>query len=136
MHAAIIVHGLADAQVALRAAAETGVPVTLLSAPGAAGYGGAAWFDAVQSLAAEAVPQAIAVAVLDCGDAPGLVMGALRQGLKAIRFTGPAPVAAKLAELAAAHGATLITDRVPALDLRDTRDPLAACRTWLANHAE
>lgn len=35
---AIVIHGLAHAEAALAAAAELGVPVTLLSAPAATGY--------------------------------------------------------------------------------------------------
>ena len=43
---AVIVHGLADARVALA----PGLPVTLLSAPGAALYAGCGWWQAMAAL--------------------------------------------------------------------------------------
>lgn len=130
---AIVIHGLDDARTALRAAREAGCAVTLVSAPGAGGYAGAAWFDQVVRQACAEIPNAKVEAVLDCGDGAGLVMAALRQGLKTVRFAGDAATAAKLAEIAAAQGATVITQDVPALDLRLTRDRLASCRVWLAH---
>ena len=71
---AIIVHDLGHARAALAAAAECGRPVTLLSAAGAAGYAGAAWFLRVVALAAAENPDAQWDAVLDCADRPGHVL--------------------------------------------------------------
>jgi hypothetical protein len=130
---AIIIHGLDDAQTALRAAEDVGRPVLLISGPGGAGYGGAAWFDAVVRQARAEVPDADATALLDCGDAPGLVLGALRHGLKCVRFTGPPEIAAKLADIAAQHGAELVTGEVATLDPRAAADARAACRAFLSD---
>lgn len=130
---AILVHGLDDALTALRAAQQVGAAVTLVSAPGAGGYAGAAWFDQVVRQASAKFPGVKVEAVLDCGAGAGLVLAALRQGLKTMRFTGDATTAARLGEIAAAQGAIVITHDVPALDLRLTRDPLVSCRAWLAH---
>ena len=58
----VLIHSLADARAALAAAAALGVPVTLASAPGAAGYAGPAWFGEV--IALNATNQRL---LADCG---------------------------------------------------------------------
>lgn len=133
---AIIIHSLEHARAALAAAAEWQTPVTVLSAPGAAAYAGAAWFRKVvdQALAEHRdMARGQVTAVLDCGDAPGLALGALRQGIKAIRFTGSPENARKIAAIAGALGAVLCDDDLhkDALDLKDASDCLKACREWL-----
>ncbi len=129
---AVIIHSLAHARAALGAAAEAGVPVTLASAPGAAAYGGPAWFREVVRIARRDFPQVEVSAVIDCGGRAGDVMAALRLGLERVRFTGKKAVAEKLAAMADELGAELVTGRLEALDLRAERDPAAACRAWLA----
>ncbi len=116
---------------ALSAAAQAGVPVTLLSAPGAAGTGGPAWFRKLASLAGAEHPQVELSVVLDCGDRPGLVLAALRDGQGQVCFTGRKRVAEKLAAIAAQMGASLLTRRPKALDLEGETRPEAACRDWL-----
>jgi hypothetical protein len=128
---AVVVHSLAQARAAVAAAAALGRPVVLLSAPGAAGYAGPGWFAKLVDLAVESHPEAEVASVLDCADKPGLVLAALRQGLPAVRFTGRRAAAAKLAAIAADHGAELLTGRIRALDLRGQEDPEPACRAWL-----
>ncbi len=128
----IVVHSLADAHAAVKAAAALGVPVTLMSAPGAALYVGPLWFKALVREACAAAPEARVTAVLDCADAPGAVLAALRAGLKCVRFSGTGEVRERLAAIAAAEGASL-DDDVPAdLDLGDERDAEAACRAIFA----
>lgn len=133
---AIVIHSLEHARAALAAAAERRTPVTVLSAPRAAAYAGAAWFRKVmdQAMADHPdLPEGRVTAVLDCGDAPGLALGALRQGVKAVRFAGAAGSAGKIAAIAAERGAVLIEDDPygDALDLKDTADCREACREWL-----
>lgn len=120
---AIVVHGAADVRRVLAAA--TGRGVTLLSAPGAACFGGAAWF-----LAACAEAPATARVVLDCADAPGRVLQALRAGARCVVFTGPPAMADRLDSIAREAGAVLLRTRPPALDLGE---PGAAARLpqWL-----
>ena len=128
----IIVHSLEDARAAVTVAAELGVPVTLASAPAAAGYLGALWFRELVAMAAAERPEADVSAVLDCGGRPGHVMAALRQGLKRVRFTGRKSTARSLAELAAQYDAEIVTGAFRAHDLLDQPEPEAACRRWLA----
>lgn len=128
----IIVHTVEHARAALAAARDTGVAVVLESAPGAAAFLGAGVFREMIAAARKAVPEAESRAVLDCADAPGLALNALRLGLGAVRLDVPGEVLDKVADIAAQRGATLVTgSRGPALDLLDTGDPETACRDWL-----
>lgn len=128
---AVIVHSLDDARAACHAARALGVPVALRSAPHAAGYAGPAWFRELVAAAAEEFPDVRIASSLDCGDAPGDALAALRAGLKTIRFRGPKRVRDKIVAIARACGARLDEDGGPALDLQGATDPLAACRSWL-----
>jgi fructose/tagatose bisphosphate aldolase len=127
----IIVHSLEHARAAVAAAASLGVPVTLVSAPGAGAYAGPAWFKALVETAAAAHPEVAVTAVIDCGEEPGTVLAALRAGFRRVRFTGPETARAALAEIVAARGAAIEFGATPALDLLDVRDAEAACRAYL-----
>ncbi len=130
---AVVVHSLAHARAALSAAAEHGVAVTLLSGPGAAGYAGPAWFREVVAAAQAEHPGIEVTAVLDCGDAPGHALAALRAGLKAIRFTGDPALTERIADLASRYHSAVEPGRDEALDLATAADPVAACRAWLGS---
>jgi len=99
----IVVATLEDAIAALR----QGGPVRLCSAPFASASLGAAGFLAIITAARAAVPGVEAEAVLDCGDAPGHALGALRLGLKAVSLSAPPETLAKLADIAAQSGARI-----------------------------
>lgn len=135
---AVVIHSLADARAAMEAARAHEVAVILMSAPGAASYAGARWFLSVVARARDEYPDVPVTAVLDCGDEPGRALGALREGCKAIRFTGPARLAAKLAAIADRCGATLYRDKGPgpALDLAGEPDPRTSCRKWLGDTSQ
>ena len=128
----IIVHDLDHARAAVAAARKLGVGVTLVSAPGAAAYLGAGVFRHLVTEAAAAFPGAAVRAVLDCGADPGLALNALRLGVEAVRVDVPAPVRARLSDIAKRMGAALDEDEGAGLDLLDEADPPAACRAWLA----
>jgi hypothetical protein len=116
--AVFVVHSLIQAVAVLEVAAAVGCHVTLLSAPDAGIYAGPGWFKAVVDAARAAVPAASFSAILDCGDDAGATQGALRAGLGAVIFTGRSDVAERLAAIAAAQGARLLTDRpLATLDL-------------------
>lgn len=124
----IRIHSLAQARVAVAAAAELGAEVTLESPPGAGGYWGPAYFAAVLRLSGAGN------GVLDCADAPGRALAALRAGIKAVRLVGTAPEAqAAVAAIAVQLGARLETVGAPVLDLREvpSRRWAEACRDWL-----
>jgi len=128
----IIIHSLEQAVTALKAARELDRPVTLASPPGAAAYTGALWFREVVKQAQLEVPQAEVSSILDCGDKPGLVMAAFRQGVLRVRFTGAREAAEKLEAMAEAESLHLITGPLEALDLLDVKDKAQACRDWLS----
>lgn len=110
---AVIVHGLADACTALA----PGLPLILLSAPGAALYAGAGWWQAVIEAAHKQFPKTDATDLLDCADAPGRALEALRIGLKGIVLDPLCPAFPAIAESAARLGARLLPAAPPALDL-------------------
>jgi hypothetical protein len=128
---AVIVHGLDDARAALAAAATAGCGVTLLSAPGAAGYAGFGWWRALIAAAREAAPGVAVEDMLDCDDLAGIAVEALHAGCRAIVFTGNVAQAEQLGALAEACGARMLRNAPPALDLAlpGARRRLAA---WLA----
>ena len=128
---AIIIHELAHARAALQVSAALGITVELWSAPGAAAYAGAGWFDALIRRVVAEMPEARIVAVLDCDERADLVQAALRQGLTRVCYRGPSPVARRLAEIAGQYAATLYRKMPLALDLLHVDDPHAACRAWL-----
>ncbi len=131
----IIIHSLADANAAVAVAMDLGLAITLRSAAGAAAYLGAQVF---RDMIAEATGPGCAIpvtAVFDCGDDPGLALGALRHGLKVIRINAPEETCVKIADIAAQTGARL--ERVngetdaPVLDLAESGDAEARVRAWL-----
>jgi hypothetical protein len=125
VHPAVIVHGLADG----RAVLALGAPVTLLSAPGAAGYAGCLWWRDMILAARRHHPATEAIDILDCGDAPGLAMSALRMAVcRLVLEDGPAWAA--VAQIAQRQGGFVLQHRPPALDLgaHDGRFRLTA---WL-----
>ena len=128
----VIVHGIEEARIALAAAQALGRPLILASAPAAAGYAGILWFRELLRRAREEAPGVEVTGLLDCGDKPGLVLGALDQGLELLRFSGPRRVAQTLAEICEARGVRLVTTKLKALDLGAAEDPDGACRDWLA----
>ena len=112
---AVVIHGLDDARRALAPA----LPLVLLSAPGAAGYAGCGfWRELV--IAARELPSGDCVRddALDCGDAPGYALASFRIGQQTIVFDGCAPGFCAVEAAAAEVGATVLTARPPALDMR------------------
>jgi len=121
IHKAVIVHGLEDAQAALA----PGLPVTLLSAPGAALFGGCLWWRALMGAAGVK-----GVSLLDCADAPGRALEALRLGLPGIVFTGEVSARDVIAKVAARTGAVVLETAPPALDMAE-RGAARRLLAWL-----
>ncbi|BAE52032.1 hypothetical protein [Paramagnetospirillum magneticum] len=104
----VTVQSLDQARTALRAA-DPDRPVRLQSPPGAAGQHGIGWWLALTRLLAEEFPQREMEAVLDCGDAPGAVLAALRAGVPLVRASGlPDEMRDRLADIARRMGARLL----------------------------
>ena len=94
--------------------------MVLLSATNAGIYAGAGWFKALVEAAANAVPEAVFTALLDCGDQPGTALAAIRAGVEGIIFNGRNDVADRLADIAHQRGIGFLTQRPTAgLDLLD-----------------
>lgn len=127
---AVIVHDAAQAEAALAAAGPRGV--LLLSAPGAAGSLGAAWFLALVAQAARAQPQARHWAALDCGDAPGHALAAIRAGARLLILDPACPAFACITEAATEAGARIWPARPPAMDLARVDPQRAGGRRKLA----
>ena len=127
----VVAHDFAQARAACRAASAAGAAVEIRSAPGAAGTIGPAWFAALVSELRAEFPGLDLTGVLDCGDAPGHALAALRQGIGHIRFIGRGRAHARLASIAEASGAVLAGPARNALDLAGESDPDAACRARL-----
>jgi hypothetical protein len=126
LHPAVTVHGLDEMLAALR----PGRPVTLLSAPGAAGFAGCLWWRALIAQALAAFPAAEALEALDCADAPGQAMAALRVGQKLLVLARDCPAFPAVVAAAAGLGAVVLERRPASLDLAE---PGAARRleAWL-----
>jgi hypothetical protein len=113
LHPAVVIHGLGDVRTALAPCK----PVTLLSGRGAALYAGPLWWGELVRLAREAAPDVPIADLLDCADAPGLALGAIRAGQRGLVLSSDSPGFAAVAAIARAEKLTLLTDRPPALDL-------------------
>ncbi len=114
----IVTHSLAHAIGALKAAARTGRPIILFSAPEAGCYAGPGWFRALVEAARETVPEARFSAILDCGDQAGAALAAIRAEIECVLFTGRPDVARRLADIARQHRVRFETMRpAAALDL-------------------
>jgi fructose/tagatose bisphosphate aldolase len=96
-----------EARAAAAAARARGTPLLLVSAPGAGSHAGGGWWRKLCDALTAEFPDLAITAVLDCGDAPGAVLAALRAGVTDILFDGDAAVAARLAAIAERHGARL-----------------------------
>ncbi len=126
VHPAVIVHGLVDARHVLA----LGAPVTLLSAPGAAGYAGCLWWREMVDAARQAHPGAEAPDVLDCADAPGHAMAALRSGICRLVLSPAVPAFAAVRQIAERQGGFVLDRPPPALDLA-ARDGRYRLQAWL-----
>jgi hypothetical protein len=113
IHPAVIVHGLADAKAVLT----LGLPVTLLSAPGAAIFAGCVWWREMVAAARAGFPDTEALDILDCADASGMALGALRSGVCRLVLWPEAPGWASVVAVAERQGGFVLHAAPAALDL-------------------
>jgi hypothetical protein len=114
----VIIHSLAHAEAVLR----HGHQCTLLSAGGAALVGGVGWWQALITQARQRVPATACTDILDCADAPGLAMAALRMGQIGLILNPNSPGFGAVAKAAMAQGARLLPYAPAALDMAHRRD--------------
>ena len=122
---AMIVHGIGDARDALAWAAACGqakrgsesnpegTGVTLLSAPGAALYAGCGWWRALVATARSEYPSVPCNDILDCADATGHALAALRIGVTRLVLRSNAPGRAAVVTIAEAMGGFVLAERPP-----------------------
>ncbi len=103
-----IVHSLAAARAAVEAGRQRGMPVVLVSPPGAAAYLGVGFFAALVEAVRAEFPDAAVEAVMDCGDDPGFALSALRMGFKTVVLRGNPRARARVAAIARVIGADLL----------------------------
>jgi hypothetical protein len=130
IHPAVIVHGLADAKAALA----PGLPVTLLSAPGAALFAGCLWWREMASAARASHPDTEATDILDCAGGSGVAMGALRSGICRLVLWPEAPGWDRVAAIAARQGGFALQQAPAALDLAE-RNAIRRLHAWLRDSA-
>ena len=110
LHPAVTIHGLADARMAVA----PGLPVTLLSAPGAGVFAGCLWWRSIMDSVGDSGP---VFGILDCADASGLALAALRIGVRHLVLWPDAPGWASVAAIAAEAGGFVLPEAPPSLDL-------------------
>jgi hypothetical protein len=123
---AVVVHGLANARAVLAA----GRPVTLISAPGAALFAGCGWWRALVARVRAEFPEVPIDDILDCADASGLALGALRIGQRSIVLDPAASGRSAVAAIAASLGGAVLASRPPSLDMAD-RAAARGLHDWL-----
>jgi hypothetical protein len=122
----VIVHGLSDANAALA----PGLPVTLLSAPGAVLSGGCLWWREMIATTRVAHEKTDAMDILDCADASGMALGALRSGVSRLVLWPEAPGWDAVAAIAERQGGFVLPTPPAALDLAH-RNAIRRLHAWL-----
>ena len=107
MSGPVVIHSLEDALAAVNAS-DGFNRVSLVSAPGAAASLGSMAFIEIVRAVREANPDREIDAVLDCADAPGLALNALRHGADAVRLDASPDVIAKVQAIADVTNARVI----------------------------
>jgi len=110
------------------------LPVTLLSARGAALYAGCAWWREIVAEARRRHARTPVTDILDCADAPGRAMAALRIGQRLL-VLDPGPASDEIAEAAASVGAVILSRPPPSLDLA-TPGAARQLQQWLARRGD
>ncbi|MDE3015790.1 MAG: hypothetical protein KGI29_02575 [Pseudomonadota bacterium] len=131
----IIVHTIEHVESALAAAAESGKPVILQSAPEAIFYAGSLYLLHMYGQAKKYHPGVSSRFILDCGDAGAEAVAALQLGHMFLRSSAPPEIREKLADIAGQIGAELISGEYEALDLLPYEDTKDLCIQWLKEAA-
>lgn len=130
---AVCVRGIDDARLACESARATGAALVLWSLPFGAAQMGPLWFQQTIALIEEEFPDISVEAVLDCGDAPGHALAALRQGVKVIALTAKPSIRQKIEAIAAKSGARLGRRPARIFDFGAADADADALRNWLAD---
>ncbi len=123
-------HGLA----ALEAAGRLGITPTLQTPSQGVFTLGIGYLTALEASLRSATPDTPFHFVIDCGDAAGYALAALRSGSRLLVFRGDSVVATKLQDIAEGTNAQIIEAEQHALDLWLEANPLQAAMRWLSEH--
>jgi len=104
-------------------AQETTAPLELWSARTAASSLGPAWFGNIAEIVQKEFPALTIISVLDCGEAPGNALAALRHGITCIYISAPSSVVDKIKAIALQTKADIRIRRPSMPDLMDYSDP-------------
>jgi len=93
-------------------------------------FAGCGWWRALTERARKTHPTIPVTDILDCADAPGQAMAALRIGQRLLVLSASAPGWESVAAIAAAQGGAVLAARPPALDLA-SRGAIRRLHEWL-----
>ena len=129
----ITIHGVEHARAACQAALTTSVKenikLELWSAKNGASSLGPAWFGEIINIVQKEFPDLSIVGVLDCGDAAGSALAALRQGNLCIYISERPVIVSKIRAIAKFTRAEVRTRRPMMPNLMDHPDPLEILKT-------
>lgn len=131
-----IIHGRDHAFCVAQASEQTGVPVFLFSARGAALSLGPEVFLTIIKTAYRHFPDAQIEGVLDCADDAGVALGALRRGVTHISVNAPDPSQTKIIDIARQLGATVQKYPTNAVDLAYLTEPMKTVLRHLMEYKE
>ena len=131
--ASFVVHNLNDAKRALEIAVRAGTDVTLLSAPSAASLLGPRIFNEMITAAMSEIQcdSIIIDAAIDCGDAAGPALRAIKEGCKHIVSNAPPDVLVKIRQIATTSNTRVTTGQISALDLGSSHLTDKQLLTWI-----
>jgi hypothetical protein len=127
-----IIHSQEQAFAALDISAGLAQTAILLeSPPGVVLRQGIGWFQAIEAACRQRHPAAKCAFLIDCDDAAGLALAALRLGFLRLRVRLDGRALQAVRDVADQLGATLETATAPALDLGPVSHLKAAISTYL-----
>ncbi len=129
LYPAVIIRSFDEAVAAML----PGLPVTLISEPGAALYAGCGWWRALVSMTRTAFPATPLQDVLDCADGSGQALAALRNGQHFLVLHPTAPGWEAVRAIATGQGRLVLAERPPTLDL-GRRGALRQLERWLVTN--
>src|SRR4029079_5185368 len=129
---AFIVHSWKHVALVLEAARQQRRAVWLLSPVAASYSSGVGFWSAIQQRIGALYPEVDVRLAVDCDDAAGHVLAALRVGLKFLVFRGNEAARQRLVDIAQQSGAALIEAPADALDLLPLARPQADILARLA----
>ncbi len=123
-------HARAACEAALMSSMKANITLELWSARNGAGSLGPAWFNEIVNIVQKEFPTLGIVGILDCGDAVGSALAALRQGITCIYISERPVVVSKIRAIAKFTHAEVRTKRPMMPNLMDYPDPLVYLQTY------